>query len=40
MESTGIGLSNIREKYKLLQRQDVGVEDTGHQFIVTLPLLS
>jgi len=40
MESTGIGLSNIREKYKLLNRQDVRVQETNDQFIVTLPLLS
>jgi two-component system LytT family sensor kinase len=40
MESTGIGLSNIREKYKLLQRQDVRVEESNNQFIVALPLLS
>ncbi len=40
MESTGIGLANIREKYKLLNRQDVRIEETNDQFIVTLPLLS
>ena len=40
IESTGIGLSNIREKYKLLNRQDVRIEETSDQFIVTLPLLS
>jgi two-component system, LytTR family, sensor kinase len=40
MESTGIGLSNIREKYRLLNRSDVRIEETGDQFKVTLPLLS
>ena len=40
LESTGIGLSNIREKYKLLNRTDVKIEETTDQFRVTLPLLS
>jgi LytS/YehU family sensor histidine kinase len=40
LESTGIGLSNIREKYKLLNRQDVRIEETDSQFRVTLPLLA
>jgi len=40
MESTGIGLSNIREKYRLLNRTDVQIEETADQFVVTLPLIS
>jgi len=39
MESTGIGLSNIREKYRLLNRTDVRIEETANQFVVILPLL-
>jgi len=39
-DSTGIGLANIREKYKLLNRDDVTIEETADQFRVTLPLLS
>jgi len=39
MESTGIGLSNIREKYRLLNRPDVKIEETADQFVVTLPLM-
>ena len=35
VESTGIGLANIREKYKLLNRFDVKVEETADQFKVT-----
>ena len=38
-ESTGIGLSNIREKYKLLNRHDVIVQETSDSFVVSLPLL-
>ena len=40
LESTGIGLSNIREKYRLLNRKDVEVKETTDQFKVTIPLLS
>ena len=39
VDSTGIGLANIRDKYKLLQREDVTVEETADQFKVTLPML-
>lgn len=39
VESTGIGLANIREKYRLLNRLDVKVEETADQFIVTIPVL-
>ncbi|MBK9981792.1 MAG: histidine kinase [Saprospiraceae bacterium] len=40
VESTGIGLSNIREKYRLLQRNDVTIEETENQFKVTIPLIA
>lgn len=39
-ESTGIGLANIREKYRLLNRHDMTVEETTDQFKVIIPLLS
>jgi two-component system LytT family sensor kinase len=39
-DSTGIGLYTIREKYKLLQREDVQIEEKkGERFAVNLPLL-
>jgi hypothetical protein len=39
-DSTGIGLYTIREKYKLLRRDDVKIEDKrGDCFAVNLPLL-
>jgi sensor histidine kinase YesM len=40
VESTGIGLANIRDKYRLLNRTDVTVEETADRFKVTIPLLS
>ena len=40
IESTGIGLSNIREKYRLLHRKDVEINESSDQFAVTIPLLS
>lgn len=40
IESTGIGLSNIRDKYKLLNRSDVTVTETEEKFTVTLPLIT
>jgi two-component system LytT family sensor kinase len=40
IESTGIGLSNIREKYKLLNRSDVSVTDSGEHFKVAIPLIN
>ncbi|MBK9270352.1 MAG: histidine kinase [Saprospiraceae bacterium] len=39
VDSTGIGLSNIREKYKLLQREDVEVGVVDHYFVVKIPIL-
>ncbi len=39
-DSTGIGLYTIREKYKLLQRDDVKIEEQkGDRFAVNLPLI-
>jgi sensor histidine kinase YesM len=38
-DSTGIGLTNIREKYKLLDNAEVLIEETADRFRVTLPLL-
>lgn len=40
VESTGIGLANIREKYRLLNRMDVTIEETADQFSVKIPTLS
>ena len=39
IESTGIGLSNIREKYRLLNHSDVTVTDTGEYFRVAIPMI-
>jgi sensor histidine kinase YesM len=39
-DSTGIGLLTIREKYKLLRRDDLKIEeDKDNRFIVSLPLI-
>lgn len=38
-ESTGIGLSNIKEKYKLLNRDEVIVSETNETFMVSVPLI-
>lgn len=39
VDSTGIGLSNIREKYRLLGRDYVTVEELSDTFRVMLPML-
>jgi LytS/YehU family sensor histidine kinase len=39
-ESTGIGLQNIRDKYKLLRRHDMDVREEAGRFVVTLPLIA
>ena len=39
IESTGIGLSNIREKYRLLNHSDVSVTESGEHFRVAIPLI-
>ncbi len=38
-ESTGIGLENIRNRYKLLGDREVKVVDDGENFTVSIPLL-
>lgn len=38
-ESTGIGLSNIRKRYELLNNEPVSIEETNDFFIVKLPLI-
>lgn len=40
LESTGIGLSNIRDKYRLLNHEDVEIEEGNGTFRVTLPLIA
>lgn len=37
--STGIGLSNIRNRYRLVSERTVTVSVTAHQFIVKIPIL-
>jgi two-component system, LytTR family, sensor kinase len=39
MESTGIGLDNIRNRYKLLSNQKVEIVHTENTFTVSIPLL-
>jgi two-component system LytT family sensor kinase len=39
IESTGIGLVNIREKYRLLNHADVSVTESGEHFRVAIPLI-
>ena len=39
IESTGIGLSNIREKYRLLNHATVTVTETAEHFRVLIPLI-
>ncbi|HXB08213.1 MAG TPA: histidine kinase, partial [Puia sp.] len=39
IESTGIGLDNIRNRYRLLGARAVEVEEGAEQFIVRIPLL-
>jgi len=39
-ESTGIGLDNIRNRYKLLGDKTVQVTESGENFTVSIPLLS
>lgn len=38
-ESTGIGLTNIREKYRLLRRYDIRISELNNRFVVVLPLI-
>ncbi len=39
VESMGIGLSNLRERYRLLSDAQPSICDDGHYFTVTLPLI-
>ena len=38
-KGTGIGLSNISERYKMLCGEDIQIEDKEDQFIVSIPLI-
>jgi two-component system, LytTR family, sensor kinase len=40
IESTGIGLQNIRNRYKLFGDDDVRVDESGESFTVSIPLIS
>jgi len=39
MESTGIGLANIRDKYRLMRHKDIRIEQGPEKFIVSIPLI-
>lgn len=39
IDSTGIGLNNIREKYRLLGLPDVQLQTNDREFMVTIPLV-
>jgi len=38
-ESTGIGLTNLRERYALITDKKMKVEDDNGEFLVKLPLI-
>lgn len=40
VESTGIGLDNIRNRYKLLSNDEVMVDESGEYFTVSIPLIT
>ncbi len=40
IESTGIGLTNIRNRYKLLTNQTMDVLESGNAFSVSIPLIA
>ena len=40
IESTGIGLENIRNRYKLLGDKEVIVAESGGSFTVSIPLIA
>jgi LytS/YehU family sensor histidine kinase len=40
IESTGIGLDNIRNRYKLLSNDEVIVDENGENFTVSIPLIA
>jgi hypothetical protein len=37
--STGLGLKNIKERYRIISGMDVGIQKTEYIFTVTLPIL-
>ena len=39
VESSKIGLNNIREKYLLLGQPEVVIEETAAAFIIAIPLI-
>ncbi len=39
VDSSKIGLNNIKEKFRLLEQPDVVIKETAAEFIVILPLL-
>jgi two-component system LytT family sensor kinase len=39
IDSLGTGLANLRERYRLLTQQEIGVVDTAATFAVTVPLV-
>ncbi len=39
IESTGIGLQNIRNRYKLFSNDEVKVDESGDSFTVSIPLI-
>lgn len=39
-DSTGVGLTNIKERYRMLSQEEVIVRNDGHIFSVELPLLN
>ncbi|MDE6452886.1 MAG: hypothetical protein K2L27_01640 [Muribaculaceae bacterium] len=39
VESTGIGQTNIINRYALLSDKDIKIEDAEHYYSVSLPLL-
>jgi sensor histidine kinase YesM len=39
-ESTGVGLTNIKERYRLLSKEEVVIKNDGKTFRVELPLLN
>lgn len=39
-DSTGMGLQNIKNRYRLLVNKEIGIENTGNSFTVTLPVIN
>ena len=40
IDSLGTGLANLRERYRLLSRQEIAVTDTAATFAVAVPLVA